>query len=69
MPKVIHSDENIQPRARIYLNHKGSNIFDSTEYICWITLGSAAYKEKYKTKEVVDQDRFTEFLKTFPVDN
>lgn len=67
MPKVINPDENIQPRARVYLNHIGSNYFDGVQYMAWIVRGRAAYKQKYDVLGISDHDRFTEFLKTFPV--
>jgi hypothetical protein len=36
--------------------------------MAWIVRGRTAYKQKYGVLGISDHDRFTEFLKTFPVE-
>ncbi|KXS45426.1 MAG: hypothetical protein AWU54_443 [Candidatus Frackibacter sp. T328-2] len=68
MSKIIKEGEEIQPRARVYLDHIDSNVFNGVDYIGWIMKGSAHYKKKIGHDYIIDQDDFTEFLKEFPVE-
>ena len=70
--KKVSPDEDLQPRAKIYMDKRNDNIFRSYEYIAWINKGVAAYKAANnlpKRASVGQDEELTEFLKSVPIES
>lgn len=64
--KIIPHDAKIQPRARIYIDKRDDNVFQSYEYMAWVTKGAELYRKEKglpEHKAVGKDEEFTEFLK------